>query len=304
MPEVCFDDVVKTFHGRDGHVLTAVDHFSFTLHSGDSVALVGESGSGKSTIARIATRLEQPSFGSVTLNGEKLATHATVPAWIQMIFQDPFSSLNPHYSIGYNVQRPLEVKEHLSPRIARDRARQVLDQVGLAPADMFLDKRVAQLSGGQRQRANIARALILSPTFLIADEPTSMLDVSVGLGILNLLLDLREQGMAFLFITHNLAAARYLTDQVLVMYRGSVVESGPIDRVINHPLHPYTQALVAATPEPGRPLSAVPSEGTVERELGWCPFAHRCAYRTDACRAPIAQRALDEGGWVKCTLYD
>ncbi len=246
-PEVRFDQVVKTFRGRDGQVLTAVDHVSFAVQAGDSVALVGESGSGKSTIARLATRLEQPSSGAVTLNGTDVATHGSVPAWIQMIFQDPFSSLNPHYPIGYNVQRPVQVKEGLSAQEVQERARIGLEQVGLAPAELFLEKRVAQLSGGQRQRANIARALILSPTFLIADEPTSMLDVSVGLGILNLLWDLRDQGMAFLFITQNLAVARYLTDHVLVMYRGSVVESGPIDRVIEDPYHPYTQALVAAT---------------------------------------------------------
>lgn len=304
VPEMRFENVVKIFRGRDGHLLTAVDHVSFSLQSGDSVALVGESGSGKSTMARLATRLEQPSSGTVTLNGEDVATHQSVPAWIQMIFQDPFSSLNPHYPIGYNVQRPLQVKERLSPKDARERARAVLEQVGLAPAELFLEKRVAQLSGGQRQRANIARALILSPTFLIADEPTSMLDVSVGLGILNLLWELREQGMAFLFITHNLAAARYLTDHVLVMYRGSVVESGPIDQVIARPYHPYTQALVAATPEPSRPVNAVLPEGTVDLEPGWCPFAHRCAHRHDTCRAPVSERSPEAGRRVRCTLYD
>jgi len=302
--EVRFNSVVKNFRGRDGQPVTAVDQVSFSLSEGDSVALVGESGSGKSTIARLATRLEQPTSGEVTLNQIPVGRHPTVPDWIQMIFQDPFSSLNPHHSIGYNIQRPLEVKEHISSMAARDRMQGVLEQVGLVPAEAFLDKRVAQLSGGQRQRANIARALILSPTFLIADEPTSMLDVSVGLGILNLLWDLRDQGMAFLFITHNLAAARYLTERVLVMYRGSVVESGPIDAVIARPMHPYTQELVAATPDPTRPLAASSTEGVGAPEPGWCPFAHRCRYRTDRCRAPVAQVAAEDGRWVRCTLYE
>ncbi len=301
--ELRFDSVVKTFPGRDGRATKAVDNVSFSLHDGDSVALVGESGSGKSTVARLATRLEQPTFGNITLDQVRLRDHRAVPAWIQMIFQDPFSSLNPHHSIGYNIQRPLEVKEHLSAVMAKDRMRQALEQVGLVPADTFFDKRVAQLSGGQRQRANIARALILRPTFLVADEPTSMLDVSVGLGILNLLWDLRDQGMALLFITHNLAAARYLADQVMVMYQGSVVEKGPMDEVISRPLHPYTQALVAATPDPSRTLSASVTEGLAESRPGWCPFAHRCQYRNERCRAPVSDIAVDGGHWVRCTLY-
>jgi peptide/nickel transport system ATP-binding protein len=185
----------------------------------DRVAICGQSGSGKSTLARLITRLEDPSEGTIQLDGVPLGRRPDLPAWIQMIFQDPFSSLNPAHSIGYSIARPIAVKERLSMAAALKRAGEALETVGLRPSASFIGQRVSQLSGGQRQRANIARALALRPRFLVADEPTSMLDVSVGLEILNLLWDLRDREMGLLFITHNLAAARYLSDRVVVLAR-------------------------------------------------------------------------------------
>ncbi len=303
MRGLAFDNVTKRFRGLNGQIITAVDAVSLRLVEGESVALVGESGSGKSTVARLATRLERPTGGTVSLDGVTLSAVADLPASVQMIFQDPFSSLNPAHTIGYSIQRPIAVKERISARAARLQACDALQRVGLTPPEPFMEKRVSQLSGGQRQRANIARAIALSPRFMIADEPTSMLDVSVGLGILNLLLDLRAEEMAFLFITHNLAAARYVADRVIVLYRGTIVESGAIDDVIQRPLHPYTKDLVAATPDPALPFAGGRIADPEAVEPGWCPFAPRCAQRHAGCETPIALRIVEGEHAVRCTLY-
>lgn len=304
MLELVFDQVTKTFRGPNGTTATAVDGVSFHLAEGESVALVGESGSGKSTVARLATRLERPTAGTVSLEGMPLQAVADLPYRVQMIFQDPFSSLNSVHTVGYSIQRPIAVKERISAPKARLKACQALQRVGLTPPEPFMEKRVVQLSGGQRQRANIARAIALSPRFMIADEPTSMLDVSVGLGILNLLVDLRAEEMALLFITHNLAAARYVADRVIVLYRGTIVESGAIDDVIQRPLHPYTQDLVAATPDPALPFVGGRLGDPETVEVGWCPFAPRCTRRTARCETPILRRVVESGHSVRCTLYE
>ncbi len=302
--ELRFEDVVKTFRGYRGQKITAVQGVSLVLRPGQMVALVGESGSGKSTIARLATRLERPTSGWIGLNGTRLTDHPRVPAWVQMIFQDPFSSLNPRHTIGYSIVRPLVVKERLSYREAADRVQWALDRVGLVPARTFMEQGVRQLSGGQRQRANIARALVLEPTYLIADEPTSMLDVSVGLGILNLLLDVRAEHQALLFITHNLGAARYVCDTVVVLFRGTVVETGPIEEVMEHPLHPYTQQLIEATPDPERPPALPHMTREVTAPERWCAFAARCPYFSPRCEYPVALRSVNDTRQVRCVLYD
>jgi ABC-type glutathione transport system ATPase component len=225
------------------------------------VALVGESGSGKSTIARLLLRLTGADAGEIRLDGvdvlarERRASLA-YRARVQMIFQDPFGSLNPVHGVAHHLVRPLLRHRRCAPGEARRGALELLRTVGLEPAEEFLERRPHELSGGQRQRVAIARALAVEPDVLIADEPTSMLDVSIRVGILNLLARLkRERGLAILLITHDLASARYLADRVLVLYRGQVVEDGPTDDVVERPRHPYTQALLAAVAD-GRALGA------------------------------------------------
>ncbi len=303
------DRVTKRYPARGMHrgSILSVDQVSLQIHQNQSIALVGESGSGKTTIARLVTRLERPSSGLIRVNQQRLEDHSGLPRLVQMIFQDPFSSLNPHYPIGYSLERPAELLHRISRREAAARAAEALTLVGLTPAENYLDKHAHQLSGGQRQRVNIARALVARPQLIVADEPTSMLDVSVGLGILNLLLDLKERSeISYLFITHNLAAARYVSERIVVLYRGIVVEDGPSFDVINHPLHPYTQLLVESTPDAHKalPRITVPdAQEMVGASDAGCPFRARCPHRRAQCEEPVALQQREKRE-VRCVLYD
>ena len=251
--------LTKEFTLRSGlhrSTLRAVDDVSFTLERGKTVALVGESGSGKSTIARMLAQLETPTSGQILLEGRAVRRRGSglrdYRHDVQMVFQDPFASLNPFHSIEHHLARPLR----LHGRAARGSAAQgavdeLLERVNLVPARTMATRRPHELSGGQRQRVAIARALAPGSKFLIADEPVSMLDVSIRLGVLNLLSRLqREDNLGVLYITHDLATARHFSDEILVLYRGKVVEQGPSDEVILNPQHPYTQELAAAAPNP------------------------------------------------------
>jgi peptide/nickel transport system ATP-binding protein len=251
-------DLVKEFHVRDGlrrTRLRAVDRVSFTVPPGCTLGLVGESGSGKSTIARVAVRLEKPTAGRVVLRGP---TGAPIPDrayrnHVQMVFQDPFASLNPFHTVGHHLARPLRLHGPVHDRDGVQRlAAELLERVSL-PAGEVIHRRPHELSGGQRQRVAIARALAPGARVIVADEPVSMLDVSIRLGILRLLARLqREENLAVLYITHDLATARHFCDDIIVLYRGRVVERGPADDVILNPQHPYTQLLAAASPDPLR----------------------------------------------------
>ena len=237
---------------REHHVLRGV---SFDIRPGEVVALVGESGSGKSTIARLVARLDQPNSGSICLDGQDVLTVEPRGASlayrrrVQMIFQDPFGSLNPVHTIGYHLERPL-LRHRLATR-AEVKARVIglLEQVGLTPAEEMATRYPFALSGGQRQRVAIARAMAVEPSLLLADEPTSMLDVSLRLEILNVISQQQARTkMALLFITHDLASARYLADRIVVLFEGQVVEEGPTAQIIERAEHPYTQLLLAAAP--------------------------------------------------------
>lgn len=252
-------NLVKDFRLRSGfrtRVLHAVKDVSFTLEPGKTVALVGESGSGKSTIARMLMKLETPTSGEILLDGAPSGRHgrelARYRSDVQMVFQDPFASLNPFHTILHHLERPLRIHDgSLSSAQIRERALDLLERVRLSPAESFADRRPHELSGGQRQRVAIARALAPGARFIVADEPVSMLDVSIRLGVLNLLADLqREQRLGVLYITHDLATARHFSDEILVMYRGDIVERGPADDVILNPQHEYTKTLLGAAPEP------------------------------------------------------
>jgi len=252
-------DLCKDFRLRRGFrfdTLHAVADANFVLEPGRTVALVGESGSGKSTIARIIAKLETPTSGQVLLDGEPTnfggARLAAYRRKVQMVFQDPFASLNPFHSIAHHIERPIRIHHpELKPAQVRERAAELLERVQLGAT--YLERRPHELSGGQRQRVAIARALAPGARFIIADEPVSMLDVSIRVGVLNLLADLqRSEGLGVLYITHDLATARHFSDEILVMHRGVIVERGPADDVILNPQHEYTKALREAAADPDR----------------------------------------------------
>ncbi len=292
--------------------VVAAHDVAFRIRRGEAVALVGESGSGKSTLARMVLRLERPDSGELFLGGENVLAREPRRASlayrgrVQMVFQDPFGSLNPIHTVEHHILRPLLRHRRAAPPEARDRALELLRTVGLEPAEEFLRRHPYELSGGQRQRVAIARALAVEPDLLVADEPTSMLDVSIRTGILNLLAQLkRERGLAILLITHDLASARYLADRILVLFRGRVVEEGPGGDVVGDPLHPYTRALLASIAE-GTSAGAAARQKPGAAEAGataGCPFAARCPEVFDPCRTsdPVPRAAGTRS--VRCHLY-
>jgi peptide/nickel transport system ATP-binding protein len=279
---------------RRSHV-HAVDDVSFELRPGRITALVGESGSGKSTVARLLARLYDPSEGAVLFEGSDVSRVRRrrdvlrYRSQVQMIFQDPFGSLNPVKTVRHHIERPLRI-HHVVPRgQSEERVHELLRTVGLVPPADIAAKYPHELSGGQRQRVAIARALAVEPKVVLADEPISMLDVSIRIGILNLMLRLRERGIAFLYVTHDLASARYLADDILVMYAGQIVERGPIEQVLAAPLHPYTRLLLAAVPDAAKKLHAERIEvrkglasAAVDPPEG-CRFVKRCPLAIDVC---------------------
>ncbi|MGM7667724.1 ABC transporter ATP-binding protein [Microbacterium sp. A93] len=249
-------NITKIYNVRGAGQITALSDVSFTLESGRTLGLVGQSGSGKSTIAKILTQLERPTSGEVLLDGAPIPRRGkglrTYRQQLRMVFQDPFASLNPYHSIRYHLERPLRLDAVVPKDETEAEVRRLLERVRLDP-DTVIDRRPHELSGGQRQRVAIARALASHPSILVADEPVSMLDVSIRLGVLNLLADLqREEGLGVLYITHDLATARHFSDEIMVLNQGRVVEHGPADDVILRPKDPYTQELRAASPDPER----------------------------------------------------
>jgi peptide/nickel transport system ATP-binding protein len=308
--------LTKTFTSRVGfrrREVRALNDVSFSVQRGEIVALVGESGSGKSTIARIVARLLQPTSGQIFLDGEDvLATEPRRASLsyrkrVQMVFQDPFGSLNPVHSVAHHLIRPL-VRHGIAsnPAELELRVHELLSGVGLNPAADFAGKKPHEMSGGQRQRVAIARALAVAPELILADEPTSMLDVSIRMGVLNLLDRLRtERDLSFLYITHDLASARYVADRTLVLYGGSLMEEGPSDAVMQQPAHPYTQLLLSAVPDPRRPAASnveLPSGPRMAGTTG-CPFAGRCPAVMDRCGESLPPKAaVAKGHFVRCHL--
>lgn len=258
--------IFKIRSGFKSTPLHAVNDVSFTLEPGKTIALVGESGSGKSTVARMIAKLDNPTHGDILIDGEPSATRGRALAEyrhnVQMVFQDPFASLNPFHSLEHHLIRPLKIHKRARGKEELEaEAHKLLERVNLTPASEYAPKKPHELSGGQRQRVAIARALAPGARFLIADEPVSMLDVSIRLGVLNLLARLqREENLGVLYITHDLATARHFSDEILVMYHGEIVERGPSDEVILNPQHDYTKRLLAAAPNPD-------NQGNLRREV-------------------------------------
>ncbi|WP_353081168.1 ABC transporter ATP-binding protein [Tessaracoccus lapidicaptus] len=274
MTRVHVTNLVKDYTLRNGlrrSTLRAVDNVSLDLLPGRTVALVGESGSGKSTIAKILTRMERPTSGSVDvrLDDDTPVHGAMYRRQVQMVFQDPFASLNPFHSIEHHIARPLRIHQRTrSGAETHERVLELLERVNLTPPENLAPRRPHELSGGQRQRVAIARALAPGAQVLIADEPVSMLDVSIRLGVLNLLGRLqREDRLAVLYITHDLATARHFSDEIVVLYRGRVVERGPADDVILDPHHDYTKLLAGSSPDPSRPGGLTATRGVDRAQI-------------------------------------
>ncbi|ROS21569.1 peptide/nickel transport system ATP-binding protein [Rathayibacter sp. PhB127] len=272
MTSIEVKDLTKDFGIRKGLRRTAfraVDRVSFDLTPGRTVALVGESGSGKSTIARMLAKLEKPSSGSIEVRlDDGTPVHGSLyRRHVQMVFQDPFASLNPFHSIEHHLARPIRIHQRAKgSEGVHEKALEMLRRVNLTPAEDIAARRPHELSGGQRQRVAIARALAPGAQVLIADEPVSMLDVSIRLGVLNLMGRLqREDELAVLYITHDLATARHFSDEILVLYKGRVVERGPADDVILNPQHDYTKLLALAAPDPEKIGKVVSSEAAPDR---------------------------------------
>jgi peptide/nickel transport system ATP-binding protein len=304
----------KTFPLEGRRTLPVLRDVSFDVAAGEGVALVGESGSGKSTTAMLVARLLAPTTGEIRLRGvdvlasEPRGASLAYRRQVQMIFQDPFSSLNPIHTIRYHLERPLRLHAELRDEAAlAARVNELLETVGLTPAADFASRHPHQLSGGQRQRVAIARALSVNPALIVADEPTSMLDVSLRIDLLNLMRDIKAaRRIGYLFITHDLGSARYFADRLLVMYAGEIVESGGSEEVLDAPAHPYTKLLISSVPSATASLGgpeeapprAAPSQG------GGCPFADRCPSVMERCRTePPALRPQGPTRAVRCHLY-
>ncbi|MGO4281754.1 peptide/nickel transport system ATP-binding protein [Cupriavidus sp. OV038] len=309
-PLLALRNVTRHFHTQAG-VVRALDDVSLHVSRGETLGLVGESGCGKSTVARVAMRLTDVDTGRVLLDGEDIGARRgsaldTIRTRLQMVFQDPAASLNPRTTVGRALEEPLIVHRRGASAARRARVAEMLDKVGLH-ADMAA-RLPHELSGGQRQRVAIARALMLEPDLIVCDEAVSALDVSIRAQVLNLLLDLRDTlGIAYLFISHDLAVVRHMSDRIAVMYLGQVVEQGPRDAVWDSALHPYTRALIASAPSARREARERPG-AVIEGELpsplappAGCRFHTRCAYASAQCResAPVL-RERDAGHWVAC----
>ena len=294
------ESVSKVYANRNRSVVAA-SHVNFTVEPGKIVALIGESGSGKSTLARLVTGIERPTGGRITfgqwdvsaLKGKQLRNYRK---HVQMVFQDPFAALNPQNTVLHSIVRPLRNHLGLSESQARERAMEIMETVRLTPVEHFMHKKPHQLSGGQRQRLVIARAIAPEPDLIVADEPVSMLDVSIRADVLELIDEIRHtRNMSVIYITHDMLSARVLADEVLVLYRGHIVERGNSEEVLQNPNHPYTRLLFASVPNPfergtrsmdgenGRVVTPSLQAPSVGNSGTGCPFAPRCPYVMDKC---------------------
>ena len=281
---------------RPKSVVRALDGVSFTLREGETLAVVGESGCGKSTLARQVTMIERPTGGSLCIDGDDVATAdrktlKRLRPRVQMVFQNPFASLNPRKKVGTLLEEPLALNTDLTAAARRDAALAMMARVGLRPE--HYRRYPHMFSGGQRQRIAVARALMLHPRLVVADEPVSALDVSIQAQVLNLLMELQQQlGIAYLFISHNLQVVRHIADTVMVMYLGKAVEYGPKAAIFERPAHPYTKALLASTPtlDARARRQRIVLKGELPSPLNppsGCAFHTRCPYAIERCRTEV-----------------
>jgi oligopeptide/dipeptide ABC transporter ATP-binding protein len=292
----------------------AVSGVSLSIRSGEMVALVGESGCGKTTTAQAILRLVPPESGSVRFDGSEVTKLSQdhlrrLRRRMQIIYQDPYESLDPRFRVSTTVAEPLVIHKIGSRTERRAAVARALERVGLAPAELYVDRFPHELSGGQRQRVAIAASLVLEPELLVADEPVSMLDVSVRAGILAILDELRDRGLAVLMITHDLSTAAHFADRICVMYLGRIVEEGPAGEVIERPRHPYTKALLSVVPrkDPRNRLTAQILRGETPNPVdvpAGCRFHPRCPIAIDACRVHDPELRGSSRHRAACLLAD
>ncbi len=294
--------------------LKAVDGVSFTLAAGKTLAVVGESGCGKSTLARMIAMIEAPTSGTFSIDGVAMVdagrqARGKMRSQVQMVFQDPYGSLNPRQKVGAMLEEPLVINRHgMSAADRRHAASEMMQRVGLRPE--HYDRYPHMFSGGQRQRIAIARALMLRPRILVLDEPVSALDLSVQAQVLNILVDLQQSfGLAYLFISHGLSVVRHMADDVMVMYLGRPVEYGAREVIFGNPMHPYTRALLSATPvaDPARRKERIRLEGELPSPINppsGCPFHPRCPYAFGRCAAERPELESKGGAEVACWAVD
>ena len=289
--------------------LHAVDDVSFSLERGKTLGVVGESGCGKSTLGRTILQLIKPTSGSIRFNGTEI-TDCNVQTWkdlredMQIIFQDPMSSLDPRMAVWDIIEEPLKIQKKLSKNDRYKKVRELMDTVGIAERIQYSYPH--ELDGGRRQRIGIARALALEPKFIVCDEPVSALDVSIQAQIINLLMDLqKEKKLSYMFITHDLSVVKYISDEIMVMYLGQIVEKAPSDDLFSNPIHPYTKALLSAIPIPDAHSrrEKIRLKGEITSPINpkpGCRLAPRCQYATDACQSPQTIAEIEPNHFVNC----
>ena len=306
---------LKKFFGKKDRVLHAVDDISVTIQQGKTLGVVGESGCGKSTLGRTVLRLLEPTDGQIIFDGQDI-THVSEREMrkyrqsMQIIFQDPYSSLNPRKSVAEIIATPLKVNHICKDRASlQKRVRELMDTVGLA--ERLYDAYPHELDGGRRQRICIARALAINPKFIVCDEPVSALDVSIQAQILNLLADVKkENGISYLFISHNMSVVRYVSDKIAVMYLGNIVEYTTTEELFSRPLHPYTQALLSVVPDanPHARKEKIRLKGEIPSPMDipdGCPFHTRCPYATVDCKHIVPKmHSINEEHSVCCLKYE
>ena len=301
----------KYFKTKFG-MLHAVDDVTFTLEKGHTLGVVGESGCGKTTLGRTLLHLTDVTDGKIFFEGKDITDPnkhelKKLREQMQIIFQDPFSSLDPRMTVGEAILEPLQMRGGMSRPEMEKKMRELMDTVGLAAR--FEHSYPHELDGGRRQRIGIARALSLDPKFIVCDEPVSALDVSIQAQVINLMLDLQEQwGFAYMFVTHDLSVVKYISDEIMVMYLGQVVEKAPADELFNNTLHPYSQALLSAIPIPKYPNNSkrILIQGEITSPINpkpGCRFMARCRYACEACSQPQRLVEHSTGHFVACCRY-
>ena len=305
---------LKKYFDTPAGPLQAVDDVSFTINKGETLGVVGESGCGKSTLGRTILRLHEPTSGEILFHGEDITKYSArqmkaMRSKMQIIFQDPYSSLNPRATVSQAIAEPLiiqgVIKKHDRAAIEK-RVDEMMDLVGLAKR--FKNSYPHELDGGRRQRIGIARALALNPEFIVCDEPVSALDVSIQAQILNLMQDLQEQlGLTYMFITHDLSVVKHLSERIVVMYLGQIVEQAPPQELFDNPVHPYTKALLSAipVPDPDVKMERIMLNGEITSPVNMqpgCRFKKRCPYATEECSKPLVQREITPGHMASCHM--